>query len=610
MTRGSRRRWTLGSGGWTLPGLLLIAVVVPSACVLWFMNEAVENQAAATRQAVAEAYRGQLRLVRDRLISVWQSRVEALKTEPSANAAVEFSRLVTSGAADAVVMLSQDGSPTYPKLPRADGLDPDGLDSDAVRVAQRVVSDLLAVGNTRAAIEAIPRLFGSGAASRATDRQGRLIAANQRLLLITLLPPGGRREAEMRQLIQMVNDYTAPLPSAQRVFLMQQLGALDPKISFPTLEAERLALAFLERDRPAPANASLRPTALPEVWQMPSSAGRAVALYRTATIAAVMEKALTGQTSAGVSFRVIPPGQPTHNDAIAIGSLLPGWEVAFTANADTFDADQARGRRNAYLAVAAIAIVLIVAAAFTIGSAARRQARLAALKTDLVSAVSHELKTPLASMRLLVDALLEDDELEPAKTRDYLKLMAVENARLTRLIDNFLTFSRPERNRQQFAFKPASAADIVDDALNALPEDRRRQHAAHVDVATDIPAIVADHDAMVTVLLNLLDNAYKYTPADKQISLRVFHERGTDQVVFAVADNGIGIPVRDHKRIFRRFYRVDQRLARETTGSGLGLSIVEAIVRAHGGTVQVESVPERGSTFTVSVPCVAEGTVA
>jgi len=414
----------------------------------------------------------------------------------------------------------------------------------------------------------------------------------------------------MRQLTQMVNDYTAPLPSAQRVFLMQQLGALDPKISFPTLDAERLALAFLERDRPAPANASLRPTALPEVWQMPSSAGRAVALYRTATIAAVMEKALTGQTSAGVSFRVISPGQPTHNDAIAIGSLLPGWEVAFTANADTFDADQARGRRNAYLAVAAIAIVLIVAAAFTIGSAARRQARLAALKTDLVSAVSHELKTPLASMRLLVDALLEDDELEPAKTRDYLKLMAVENARLTRLIDNFLTFSRLERNRQQFAFKPASAADIVDDALNALPEDRRREHAAHVEVATDVPAIVADHDAMVTVLLNLLDNAYKYTPADKQISLRVFHERGTDQVVFAVADNGIGIPVREQKRIFRRFYRVDQRLARETTGSGLGLSIVEAIVRAHGGTVQVESVPERGSTFTVSVPCVAEGTVA
>ena len=100
---------------------------------------------------------------------------------------------------------------------------------------------------------------------------------------------------------------------------------------------------------------------------------------------------------------------------------------------------------------------------------------------------------------------------------------------------------------------------------------------------------------MVTVLLNLLDNAYKYTPADKQITVRVFRERGDgDHVVFAVEDNGIGIPVREQKRIFRRFYRVDQRLARETTGSGLGLSIVDAIVRAHGGKVRVESQPDAG----------------
>ena len=113
---------------------------------------------------------------------------------------------------------------------------------------------------------------------------------------------------------------------------------------------------------------------------------------------------------------------------------------------------------------------------------------------------------------------------------------------------------------------------------------------------------------MVTVLVNLLDNAYKYTPDDKRITVRVSRESGQgDQVVFAVEDNGIGIPSREQKRIFRRFYRVDRRLARETTGSGLGLSIVDAIVRAHGGTVRVDSRPEQGSTFTVSVPCATGG---
>ncbi len=110
----------------------------------------------------------------------------------------------------------------------------------------------------------------------------------------------------------------------------------------------------------------------------------------------------------------------------------------------------------------------------------------------------------------------------------------------------------------------------------------------------------ADEDALVTVLLNLLDNAYKYTPAEKRIGLRAFSDNGG--VVFAVEDNGIGIAPREQKRIFRRFYQVDRRLAREAGGCGLGLSIVEFILRAHGGTVQVKSQPGKGSTFSVVLP--------
>jgi signal transduction histidine kinase len=121
------------------------------------------------------------------------------------------------------------------------------------------------------------------------------------------------------------------------------------------------------------------------------------------------------------------------------------------------------------------------------------------------------------------------------------------------------------------------------------------------DVAPDLPMVRADSDALGTALLNLLDNALKYTPADKRIGVRVFRDNG--MVVFAVEDNGIGIPVREHRRIFRRYYRVDPRLSGETTGVGLGLSIVEFIVRAHGGTVSVHSESGAGSTFMMRVPC-------
>ena len=612
MASSPRRRWTLGFGAWSLPALLLIAVVVPSACVLWFMNEAVEHQAAATRQAVADAYRGQLRLVRARLVSAWRSRTEAMNREGTPNAAVVFKTLVTTGAADSVIVLGNERAPAYPALLRADVRQADPAASEEQRVAQAVVRDLVRAGNTRGAIDAIGSFLASKSASRGTDAQGRLLTVNARLLLINLLSPGDRRRAiEIQRLTAFVNDYWIPLPSAQRVFLMEQLRSLDPMTSWPTLDAERLALSFLERDRPTEFGRGLQATAIPELWQFGSTNGRVVGLYHTATIVDTLEQELKEPSTAEVAFRLIVPGHPSSENAIAIGTALPGWEVTFATNDRAGGASHVRSRRNRYLSIAAIAIVLIVAATLAIGSAARRQARLASLKTALVSAVSHELKTPLASMRLLVDTLLEDDALDPKKTREYLKLMAVENARLTRVIDNFLTFSRLERNRQRFAFAPANPADIVQDALAAIPEERRREHPPHVEIAPDLPPVVADQDAMVTVLVNLLDNAYKYTPDDKCITVRVSRESGTgDHVMFAVEDNGIGIPVREQKRIFRRFYRVDRRLARETTGSGLGLSIVDAIVRAHGGTVRVDSRQQQGSTFTVSVPCATEAAVA
>ena len=121
-----------------------------------------------------------------------------------------------------------------------------------------------------------------------------------------------------------------------------------------------------------------------------------------------------------------------------------------------------------------------------------------------------------------------------------------------------------------------------------------------VQVDPDLPDFHGDPDALVTVLINLLDNAYKYTRGEKAIVLRAF--RSQQGIAFEVRDNGIGIAPRDHKRIFQRFYQVDQRLARETGGCGLGLAIVASIVRAHSGSVSVRSQSGEGSIFTVLLP--------
>jgi signal transduction histidine kinase len=282
--------------------------------------------------------------------------------------------------------------------------------------------------------------------------------------------------------------------------------------------------------------------------------------------------------------------------------MLPGWQISF-ALLDNRPWEEAAHRRTAtYVWLASAVIAAAVLAGLFAGQYLRRQTRLNRLKTDLLAAVSHELKTPLAAMRLLVETLLEDEHPNAQKTREYLELIDGENLRLTRLVRNFLTFSRIERNRQRFELAETSPAAVVDSAVAAMRERLQAPDCRlDVELSPGLPAVLADQDALTTVLLNLLDNASKYTPAEKRIRVRAYRENG--RLIFDVADNGIGIASREQKRIFRRFYQVDRRLARETGGCGLGLSIVEFIVRAHGGAVAVESRPGAGSTFRFWLPC-------
>jgi signal transduction histidine kinase len=231
----------------------------------------------------------------------------------------------------------------------------------------------------------------------------------------------------------------------------------------------------------------------------------------------------------------------------------------------------------------------------------RRQVAVTRLRNDLVANVTHELKTPLASMRLLVETLLNADRLNETTAREYLQLIAQENARLSRLIDNFLTFSRMERNKYTLGFKPVPAAAIVEGAAAAVREKFRAPGCRfEVQAARELPAVLADADAMVTALVNLLDNAYKYSGDTKEITLLAGAENGS--VMFSVKDNGIGLSARETKKVFKRFYQVDQRLSRSGSGCGLGLSIVEFIVKAHRGTITVQSQPGQGSTFTIALP--------
>ncbi len=595
------------------------------------MRDAARAQADAARQSVAEAYRGQLKLLRDKADACWQGRVVALQQSAGKGEAADFARNVRAGLADSFILANYPApsavSTTDPAADRADWRAAVALEerqnrlaaigawaaiaksdvdpSTAARAAQAQIRWLIRNGEAsqkEAAIKAIDEYFSRGRIAKGADLQGRLIAADEQLLALHLMQPrDARRAVVLHRLIAMLNDYdTTRMPAAQRLFLMDEVRAIDRNAAFPTYDAEHLAAQFLEADDSRAGGPALQPTRVPDVWRLTAKDGRVTALYRTATVLAAM-RGILDDGGKGVKFSAIPPGAPLTGETLAAGAMLPGWQLSISIVDPRLVEDAARGRMASYLWAGYLVIGAMAITGLLLGQSFRRQMRLARLKTDLVAAVSHELKTPLSSMRLLVDSLLADADFDPKKTREYLQLVAGENLRLTRLVENFLTFSRIERNRQRFEFEQIEPADIVASAASVV---RERLHGADCDFTVDVepglPAIHADPDALLTALVNLLDNAWKYTRAEKRICLRAKREAG--QVVFAVEDNGIGIAAREQKRIFRRFYQVDARLARETGGCGLGLTIVESIARAHGGSVRVASQVGAGSTFSLCLP--------
>jgi two-component system phosphate regulon sensor histidine kinase PhoR len=230
----------------------------------------------------------------------------------------------------------------------------------------------------------------------------------------------------------------------------------------------------------------------------------------------------------------------------------------------------------------------------------RREANLSQLQSDFVSKVSHELRTPLTSIRLFSETLaLRRTDASAVDT--CIAGLNREGSRLQDLIDRLLDWGRMESGRRPFHMEPTEVGAIVQRAIVAFEGVRERQNAQlDVSVPEHLPPLWAESASISDALLNLLTNASKYGGHPAEIALRVSAD--SRQVRIAVRDNGIGIPQREHKRIFQKFYRIDDRLSRDMQGSGLGLAIARHVVKAHGGRIEVESALGKGSVFTIVLP--------
>ena len=280
--------------------------------------------------------------------------------------------------------------------------------------------------------------------------------------------------------------------------------------------------------------------------------------------------------------------------------VFPGLILGIKVHGTTIASISDRFLRTSFLILGALSLLMAAGMVLTYHNVTRELA-LAKLKSDFVSNVSHELRTPLALIRLYAETLELGRISSSGKQQEYYEIIRKESERLTSLINNILDFSRIESGKKEYSFRETNVADLVRTTLESYRfeiEQNGFQFEQKID--NDVPPLWVDREAIARSLLNLVNNAVKYSANEKYLGVRLY--RHTGGVNLEVVDRGIGIPAKEQLKIFEKFYRVGDPLVHNTKGSGLGLSLVQHIVQAHGGEVAVESAPGKGSKFIITLP--------
>jgi signal transduction histidine kinase len=283
-----------------------------------------------------------------------------------------------------------------------------------------------------------------------------------------------------------------------------------------------------------------------------------------------------------------------------------GLALGIKFQGTTAEAISRRWVWQSFLILGVLSVLMIGGLVLTYRSV-NKQVALARLKSDFVSNVSHELRTPLALIRLYAETLELGRINTQEKKNEYYSIIRKESERLSALINNILDFSRIEAGGKEYDFRETDIAELVRNTLDSYRYQIEQQGFAFEEqIDPGIPSVKVDREAIARALVNLVNNALKYSDNEKFLGVRLYREQSV--LKLEVSDRGIGIERHEQARIFEKFYRTCDPLVHNTKGSGLGLSLVRHITRAHGGDVEVESTPGRGSKFTLLLPLANQST--
>jgi signal transduction histidine kinase len=288
-------------------------------------------------------------------------------------------------------------------------------------------------------------------------------------------------------------------------------------------------------------------------------------------------------------------------EGTSLGPDFPGLSVVFASGAEEFYSKQWPLQRLFYFIALAVVLSVMLFGAYLLWRDVRREVLMAEMRSQFVSSVSHELKTPLTAIRMFAETLRLGRSRDPSAQAEYLDTIVSESERLTRLLNNVLDFSKIEEGKRIYHPAPESLPEIVRTAARAMEYPLKQQgFELAVEAEEGLPDLYVDRDAIEQAVLNLLSNAMKYSGESRWIGLSVRREDGC--AVIKVVDRGIGIDPKEQARIFDKFYRILAPEKQPLPGTGLGLTLVAHIAKAHGGSVRVDSAPGQGSTFSILLP--------
>ncbi|MDQ2647096.1 MAG: HAMP domain-containing histidine kinase [Myxococcota bacterium] len=297
-------------------------------------------------------------------------------------------------------------------------------------------------------------------------------------------------------------------------------------------------------------------------------------------------------------------GPPLRSGGLTLGrqfeTTLYKWTLNVTmTSAEELAAAVAR-RRVLEMTLVGLSGIVVIAGIIVILLAAARESKLSNLKSDFVANVSHELKTPLSLVRMFGELLQSGRADTEEKRRQYLQIIVSESERLAALIENVLDFAKVERGQAAYEFSEHDLGDVVARAVEACRVRAEREAVTlELEVAEGLPSVWLDERAIEIAVINLVDNALKYAPDGKRVTISVQRQGGDLEV--RVADQGAGIAPEDRKRIFDRFVRGKDATGKQVRGSGIGLALVKHIAEAHGGNAWVRDGSPRGSVFVLSL---------